>query len=123
MPTPRPTLRAALLLVAGGGELFVGDWDAEDVVEVVVVASDEVVVVVTDELVVDDVFEVEETVLLLLGIVVKGFKSPEMVKTPSPVWQLQFAILSLSQQKLPWPQLRTPASERLLYKPAVALSI
>jgi hypothetical protein len=65
----------------------------------------------------------EDFVLAELKIVVKGFKSPDIVKIPSPVWQSHFARGSLSQQNPSLPQLTTPASERELYKPAVALSV
>jgi len=54
---------------------------------------------------------------------VKGFKLPERVKVPSPVWQLHFEIGSLSQQNPGLPQLRTPASETELKRPVVLLSV
>jgi hypothetical protein len=115
IPTPRPTLTAVLLLGAGG-EIFVGEEAAGEGVDVVVerVALELEAVFVREF--------VEAAVLEELAIVVKGFKSPEMVKLPFPVWQLQSAMGSLSQQKALLPQLSTPASERELYLPDVALS-
>jgi hypothetical protein len=109
-PTPRPTLSAVLSLVSGVEE-FVADEEAEDVDEVFVVwALVELDVVVVRNFV-DVVFEEEDFILLELTMVVKGFKSPVIVKTPCPVWQSQLVRGSLSQQKPVLPQLRTPASE------------
>jgi hypothetical protein len=82
-PTPRPTLRAVLLLVARRTR-FVGELVAEDVVEEVTQAvSDDVVVFSAAELV-DELFEVEDMVLLelALALVVMGVNNPEIVKTP-----------------------------------------
>ncbi len=106
-----------MLLLGAGGDVFVGEEEAtgEGVDVVVERVTLELEAVVVREF-------VEATVLEELGIVVKGFKSPEMVKVPCPVWQLQSATGSLSQQKPLFPQLTTPASERELNKPDVALS-
>jgi hypothetical protein len=106
-----------VLLLGAGGEVFVGEDEAEEVdvvLERVGLALDLVVVANLVEVVLAEDFE--------LKIVVKGFKSPDIVKVPSPVWQSQFARGSLSQQNPLFPQLTTPASERELNKPAVALS-
>jgi hypothetical protein len=65
--------------------------------------------------------DVEE--LVKLGpIVVKGNNPPVSSKVPFPVWQLHLEVGSLSQQNVVLVQLSTPASERVLYSPAVALS-
>jgi hypothetical protein len=118
IPTPRPTLTAVLLLGAGG-DVFVGEEkeEAEDEVDVVWDREE----LDLEEVVVEAVFA-EATVLEELAMVVKGFKSPERVKVPSPVWQLHSATASLWQQKPLLPQLTTPASERELNKPDVASS-
>jgi hypothetical protein len=64
---------------------------------------------------VGDVFVEEEAFVPLEKMMVaKGLRSPEIVKTPSPVWRLQLVGGSLSQQKPSFPQLMTPASEREL---------
>jgi hypothetical protein len=116
IPTPRPTFTAVLLLGAGG-DVFVGEEEAAgEGVDVVV----ERVALGLEAVFVREL--VKAAVLEELTIVVKGFKSPEMVKVPFPVWQLQSAMGSLSQQKALLPQLSTPASERELYLPDVALS-
>jgi hypothetical protein len=76
IPTPRPTLTAVLLLGAGG-DVFVDEEEAAgDGVDVVVerVALELEAVFVREF--------VEAAVLEELAIVVKGFKSPEMVKVP-----------------------------------------
>jgi hypothetical protein len=85
-------------------------------------AVDELVVdeVLADELVVDEV-EVDElgvAVVIVVDelepIVVNGAKFPMREKVPFLVWQLHLSTGSLSQQNSPLPQLRTPASDRVL---------
>lgn len=69
-----------MLLLGAGWDVFVGEEEAAGEVADVVVER----VALELEAVVVREF-VEATVLEELGIVVKGFKSPEMVKVPSPV--------------------------------------
>ena len=94
-PTPSPTFSAVLLV---GGEVFVGE--EEGVVEVAVAVVGFVVPldVVVVGLFVDVVLADVDSVLPELAMVVKGFRSPEIVKVPSPVWQSHFERGSLSQQ-------------------------
>jgi len=85
-PTPSPTFSAVLLV---GGEVFVGEEEGVVEAEVAVVGF-----VVPLDVVLADV----DSVLPELAMVVKGFRSPEIVKVPSPVWQSHFERGSLSQQ-------------------------
>ena len=88
-------MRAVLLLGAAVGE-FVGEVEEEE--EVAVVGEVTWLDVVVVGPFVDVVLREVESVLPELGMVVKGFRSPEMVKMPLPVWQLHFESGSLSQQ-------------------------
>ena len=79
-PTPRPTFRAVLLAGADVG-VFVGESEEVEVEEVVVLGGVIWLDVVVGGFVVV-VFNEVDSVLPELGIVVKGFRSPEIEKTP-----------------------------------------
>jgi hypothetical protein len=94
----------------------------ESVVGELEVEVDELVIdeVKVDELVIDEV-KVDELVVAVItavgdleAIVVKGTKFPTREKVPFLVWQLHLSTGSLSQQNCPLPQLRTPASDKVL---------
>ena len=76
--------------------MFVGEVEEDE--EVVVVGDVAWLDVVVVGAFVVVVLREVESVLPELGMVVKGFKSPEMEKVPSPVWQSHIESGSLSQQ-------------------------